>query len=137
MRIDGTYRPAISTRAASRSGAAGSTFQIDNQASAARTPTVANAEPMTPLDALLALQSVDDPLLARRKTLRRGLALVDLLDAIRGDLLLGRIAEGRLNQLVVLIGQVRDPTDPGLDALIDDIELRARVELAKFGRFPQ
>lgn len=137
MRIDGTYRPAISTRAASRTGSTGSTFQLDNSSTATRSAAVANAEPMTPLDALLALQSVDDPLLARRKTLRRGLALVDLLDAIRGDLLLGRIAEGRLNQLVVLIGQVRDPTDPQLDALIDDIELRARVELAKFGRFPQ
>jgi hypothetical protein len=136
MRIDGTYRPAISTRAASRNGSTGSTFQLDNSSAPTRTATVANAEPMTPLDALLALQSVDDPLLARRKTLRRGLALVDLLDAIRGDLLLGRIAEGRLNQLVVLIGQVRDPTDPQLDALIEDIELRARVELAKLGRFP-
>ena len=25
---------------------------------------------------------------------------------------------------------------PGLDAVLDDIELRARVELAKFGRYP-
>jgi hypothetical protein len=136
MRIDGTYRPAISTRAASRTNGAGGTFQLDGGSAPSRPAQVANAEAMTPLDALLALQSVDDPLLARRRTVRRGRALIDALDAVMGDLLLGRVAEGRLNQLVALVGQVRDPTDPELDALIDDIELRARVELAKFGRFP-
>jgi hypothetical protein len=50
--------------------------------------------------------------------------------------LLGRVSEGRLNQLMVLIGQARQSRVPGLDAVLDDIELRARVELAKFGRYP-
>ena len=36
----------------------------------------------------------------------------------------------------VLIGQARERDLPGLDAVLDDIELRARVELAKFGRYP-
>lgn len=136
MRIDGTYRPAVSTRQSSRSAGSDATFRLDTGAAAAAPARIANAEPTTSLDALLALQSVDDPLQARKRTVRRGRALVDALDGVMTDLLLGRVAEGRLNQLVALIGQVRDPTSPELDSLIDEIELRARVELAKFGRFP-
>jgi hypothetical protein len=37
---------------------------------------------------------------------------------------------------MTLINQAREQGDPGLDELLDDIELRARVELAKRGRFP-
>ena len=88
------------------------------------------------IDALLALQAADDPLLGRKKAIRRGTALLDTLDQIKGDLLIGRVSEGRLNQLMVLIGQARERNLPGLDGVLDDIELRARVELAKFGRYP-
>ena len=89
----------------------------------------------TGIEALLALQAVDGPLLARRKAVRRGRALLDALDEIKTELLVGRVGEGRLNQLLALIGQARERTLPELDATLDEIELRARVELAKFGRF--
>ena len=59
-----------------------------------------------------------------------------MLDAIKTDLLVGAVSDGRLNQLMAIIGQARERTEPGLDALLDDIELRARVELAKRGLFP-
>ena len=55
---------------------------------------------------------------------------------MKADLLAGRISEGHLNQLTAPIGQARDRGDPSLDALLDDIELRARVELAKRGIYP-
>ena len=48
----------------------------------------------------------------------------------------GKMSEGRLNQLMAVMSQAREKADPGLDALLDDIELRARVELAKRGLFP-
>ena len=83
-----------------------------------------------------ALQAVEDPLFARKKAIRRGNALLDTLESIKTDLLLGQVSEGRLNQLMVLVGQARERGLPGLDHLLDDIELRARVELAKFGRYP-
>lgn len=95
--------------------------------------TVASANS---LGALLALQAVEDPLLKRRKIVRRGTQLIDTLEALRGDLLVGQMAEGRLNQLMAVLSQAREHSDPGLDALLDDIELRARVELAKRGLYP-
>jgi len=111
------------------------TFALDPEPTAS---TVASAGPLAAtagIDALLALQAADDPVRTRRKAMRRGKAMLDTLDEIRADLLAGRLGEGRLNQLLALIGQARERTLPDLDAAIDDIELRVRVELAKLGRF--
>lgn len=102
----------------------------------ARVANASAASPTAGIEALLALQAIEDPVLKRRKTVRRGRALLDTLEAIKADLLLGRVGESRLNQLMALIGQAREQCDPELDALIDDIELRARVELAKLGKYP-
>jgi hypothetical protein len=137
LRIESSTR----SGSVSRSGgvdrrAAGTGFFVADEAAA---PRIATAQPMAPatgLEALLALQAIEDPLFARKKAIRRGNGLLDALEAIKADLLVGRVSEGRLNQVMALIGQARDRNLPGLDAVLDDIELRARVELAKFGRFP-
>jgi hypothetical protein len=136
VRIENTAR---STSVSSRSGVGRSNaggFFISDDAAAAKPATAQPIAQTAGIDALLALQSVEDPLFARRKAVRRGNALLDALEAIKADLLLGQVSEGRLNQLMALIGQARERNLPDLDPLLDDIELRARVELAKFGRFP-
>lgn len=136
MRIENTAR---STSVSARSGVGRSNaggFFISDDAATAKPATAQPIAQTAGIDALLALQSVEDPLFARRKAVRRGNALLDALEAIKADLLLGQVSEGRLNQLMALIGQARERNLPDLDPLLDDIELRARVELAKFGRFP-
>jgi hypothetical protein len=136
LRVESTAR---STSVATRGGAArtsGGDFLVGDEPQATRVAASQPAVATTGIDALLALQSVEDPLLARKKAIRRGHALLDTLEQIKADLLLGRVSEGRLNQLMVQIGQARERKLPGLDAVLDDIELRARVELAKFGRYP-
>jgi hypothetical protein len=137
MRIENTARSSsVSARSGiNRNGSNGGFFIAEEPAishAAAATPTA----PTAGIDALLALQAVEDPLFAKRKAIRRGNALLDTLDTIKADLLLGQVSEGRLNQLMVLLGQARQRNLPELDPILDDIELRARVELAKFGRFP-
>ncbi len=82
------------------------------------------------------MQAVDDATTGRRKAVKRANLLLDALEDIRGDLLAGRISEGRLNRAVALLRQARSQTDPELEAVVDDIELRVRVELAKLGHFP-
>jgi hypothetical protein len=138
LRIDGYGKTSgVGARGATRSsGGASAAFVIGDSAPAARAAAAAPAAAPAALDALLALQAVEDPLFKKKKAVRRGKALLDVLEDMKTDLLLGRVSEGRLNHLLALVGQARERSEPELDALIDDIELRARVELAKLGRFP-
>lgn len=122
--------------ASGRGVASGQTFQLGDGSAAARAETASPVVSAQDINALLALQAVEDPLLKRKKLVRRGTALLDTLDELHADLLTGRASDSRLNQLMALIGQAREQSEPGLDALLDDIELRARVELAKRGLFP-
>ena len=88
------------------------------------------------MDSILALQAVEEPLSGKKKAMRRGASLLDRLDEIKADLLVGRVDPDRLDGMVNMLAELRDRTMPGLDSLLDDIDLRVRVELAKFGRFP-
>ena len=137
MRIENTARSnSVTARSGINRGGASGGFFIAEEASvshaSAATPTALTAG----IDTLLALQSVEDPLFAKKKAVRRGNQLLDTLDTIKADLLMGQVSEGRLNQLMALLGQARERNLPELDPILDDIELRARVELAKFGRYP-
>lgn len=87
------------------------------------------------IDALLALQGVEDATTGRRKAVRRGFEILDILEELKIDLLAGRVSPERLTRLLVVVERHQDGTgDDHLDALLAEIELRARVELAKLGR---
>ena len=137
MRIDG---PGRANAAGSGSGArrtdAASTFTLPSDPGRARTAAVSTPGGAYDVAALMALQSVEGPLEKRRKAVRRGFDLLDTLDDIRIDLLSGTMPPERLERLVELLGQTSGADDARVDALIGDIELRARVELAKRGRYP-
>jgi hypothetical protein len=135
VRIDGQIR---SSNVGARGAATKSTGVAFQPSGLGETARASSATPMaatTAFDAILALQQVDDPLARKRKAVRRGLSLLDILDGIKADVLTGQVSEARLDQLMGLIAMAREESLPGLDAVLDDIELRARVELAKFGRF--
>lgn len=93
--------------------------------------------PVGAVEALLALQEVRDSAQGRGRLVARGYDLLRRLEEIRLSLLAGAIPRDRLHELLAAVrarrGQVDDPE---LAALIDEIELRASVELAKFGLFP-
>jgi hypothetical protein len=137
LRIDTTNRTSATGRstAAGRSGA-GADFVPAGGAAPARVAGNMPVHAMAGLDSILALQAVDEPLTAKRRAVRRGVSLLDMLDDIRTDLLVGRVSSESLDGMMTLLSELRERTMPGLDALLDDIELRVRVELAKFGRFP-
>lgn len=138
MRIENNLRAGtVAARSgAGRAGGSDAVFSVSDGGTAPRAASVASAAPTAPIDALLALQAVEDPLQGRKRQVRRGRSLLDTLDALKADLVIGRISDGHLNQLMMLLGQARERTEPGLDAVLDDIELRARVELAKRGIYP-
>jgi len=99
-------------------------------------PVGATAPP-TPVDALIALQEVPDALTGHRRAVMRGASMLDLLDEVRVGLLSGIIPRGRLRSLLdALKGRRESIEDPRLAQLIDEIELRASVELAKLSVLP-
>lgn len=138
MRVDTSYRNIQLTgrSAAGRAGQGEALFTIGGTEGSAGAAAAVPMAPAGGIETLLALQAVDDPALRKKKALRRGTAMLDALEAIRSDLLAGGIAEGRLNQLLALVGQARESVEPGIDRVLDDIELRVLVELAKQGRYP-
>jgi hypothetical protein len=84
------------------------------------------------LGALIALQDVGGPLERRRRALGRGGAILAALEALKLDLLEGRITPGAMRALTRAVREQRALTDdPGLEGLLDEIETRAAVELAK------
>ena len=143
IRIDGPGRTGgvqgnTPTRAKETSGA---TFTLPGAETPARAaaPTLTGATALGDIAALLALQGVPveaDPREKRRKAVRRGLDLLDVLEGVRLDLLGGGVPGERLERLVQILGHRAPSGDDRLEELVADIELRARVELAKFGRFP-
>jgi hypothetical protein len=93
---------------------------------------VASGSPITAVDTLIALQEVPDSMAGRARAARRGRDMLDLLDDVRDGMLAGGVSRTVLKRLVALVEEKReDFVDPGLAAVLDEIDLRARVELAK------
>ena len=84
------------------------------------------------IDVLLALQEVGGPLERRRKAVRRAGVILDVLDEVKLALLDGGVPPAALERLMVAVRLERGGADdPRLQGLLDEIETRAAVELAK------
>jgi hypothetical protein len=96
------------------------------------------AAPLAPVQTLVALQEVPDPIEGRRAEVRRGHDLLDELDALKLALVFGRLPGSRLAAIAKLVRERRAAcADPVLAGLLAEIELRAEVELAKLERVGQ
>jgi hypothetical protein len=126
--------PASGPRAGRPAGTGGG-FRLPETGQAAEagpSATVARTASVMGVDALLALQDVGGPLERRRRAVGRAGRILDVLDQIKLGLLEGRLSLGQLNQLRRAVRDERAFTgDPRLEAVLDEIELRAAVEIAK------
>ncbi|MFA4940550.1 flagellar assembly protein FliX [Brevundimonas sp.] len=125
----------VSTPASTRATRSASGFSL-GQAPAAASPSAATASAATggvsDVSALMALQGIEGPLEKRRRAIRRGGGLLDRLEELKLALLTGDADETSLDQLARTLREERtDDGDEGLSALLDQIDLRASVELAK------
>ncbi len=113
-------------------GAAGSSFSVPLSGEASvQAPTVPAAQ-LGSVDGLLAVQEMPDALAGRRRAAQRGEMLLDRLDELRIGLVAGAVPRDRLDELGRLAKAARGQVDdPRLNAILDDIELRVAVELAK------
>ena len=126
----GAVRRTKAGKPAAGNGFAGVMEEADGGAATAA--GVTGAGPISSVDSLLALQGSDDVAERHGRARARGEALLDRLDGLRTDILLGRIPRHRLAELSALARSGRAAVDdPRLAEVLDEIELRAEVEIAK------
>jgi hypothetical protein len=136
MKVSGTKGVGSTTGSGpSRPAGGGSGFRINFPQEPAGAGPVAGAGGVTgvaSVDALLALQAAGGPLERRRRAVGRAGRILDVLDEVRIALLGGDLNLATLERLRRAVREERDNTDdPSLEAVLDEIEVRAAVELAK------
>jgi hypothetical protein len=134
MKIDptGPARGAGSVRRTDRAGSTRSGEFARHLDSPGASAGVNGGSPVGTVNALLALQEVDDSLNGRAKARQRAADILDELDQLRDGLLGGTLPRESIVRLVQLVRSRRpDVDDPRLKDVLDEIELRAEVELAK------
>ena len=86
------------------------------------------------IDALLALQGIEEPLERRRRAVKHGRRALDALDEVKLGLLSGTLDQTTLLRLKAVAGDLQDGSgDERLDQVMAEINLRVAVELAKAG----
>jgi hypothetical protein len=142
MKIGGSRQ--VGQTSGKRAGSArglGSGFALEGAEEGRGLAGLGAAASLTGVDALLALQetgSLGDATTSPRRAVARGEQMLDILDDIKLALLSGQIPRAKLNRLLSVVeGQQSQARDPELADILGHIELRARVELAKFGSYPK
>ena len=96
------------------------------------TAAAASVSALSGLDALLALQDVGGPLERRKRAVSRAGRILDVLDEVKVALIDGDLSAASLDRLVRAVREERQNTDDGrLESVLDEIETRAAVEIAK------
>ncbi|MDR3467743.1 MAG: flagellar assembly protein FliX [Xanthobacteraceae bacterium] len=122
--------PATSTR---RTGSSSFTLPETSETTESRGPAAPRS--VSGIDALLALQGVEDPVEKRKRSVKRGKTALDVLDDLKLGLLSGSLDAATVARLRAAAADLKSSSgDPGLDAVLAEIELRVEVELAKAGQ---
>lgn len=142
MKVSSASGPAAATPQRGASAAAGG-FSIAGSGAAGATggaSAVSGSAGVAGVSALMALQGVEDPVERRRRAMRRGAGLLDRLEALKLAHLSGEAPAESLQALSRAVSEMRPEgdDDDGLTSVLDQIDLRAAVELAKaeLGRSP-
>jgi hypothetical protein len=130
VKIEGP-RAAGSAGSARKTGSAAAPgFSLPTSGASAAAPAAPVAAAMA-VDALIALQvDASDPQ-RRGRQARRGRATLDALEKLQHAALLGEAPHSARLTLVKLQSEMELTGDPGLDAVLAEIDTRAAVELAK------
>nr|WP_321456396.1 flagellar assembly protein FliX [uncultured Cohaesibacter sp.] len=121
------------TGSAGASKSSSGSFSVPQETqSTSRSQQTEQTAALQDMSALLALQTVDDALQGkRRKAVRKGNKMLDLLEEIKMGILCGTLSLSVLRQLERLVADQEPSGDERIDALLEEIGLRAQVEIAK------
>lgn len=138
MRVTGPQGPTSAQPGPKARGAGEGGFRLPSAQASAGAGQAAPAQAaagVSGLAALLALQDVGDPLERRRRAVTRAGRILDSLDEVKLALLDGTLPPESLLRLRAAVREERAGSDdPALQAVLDEVELRAAVELAKLDR---
>jgi Class II flagellar assembly regulator len=137
MRIYGPNGTILGSPAANARRTSSSGFALPDAASAPETRAASAPKAAANIDALLALQGIEeDPTERRKRSVQRGKGALDVLDDLKIGLLSGNFDASTVNRLRDAAANLKSSSgDPGLDAVLSEIELRVEVELAKAGQY--
>jgi hypothetical protein len=135
MRIYGPNGAALAKAPApTRRAAAEGTFSVSEEEAPRNTAAAPPLRSISTLDALMALQGVDDPLERKKRAVAKGRNALDVLDSLKVGLIDGSVDGSTLSRLKVAAeGLTEESGDSGLDTVLGEINLRVAVELAKAG----
>ena len=132
MRIYGSATAATVARAPAPRRAAAGGFALSDAAAAHTASSTAGLRALGGIDALLALQGLENAGERRKRAMRRGRNALDTLDELKIGLLGGSLSPGILNRLRASAAVLKDRSgEDGLDGVLSEIELRVEVEIAK------
>jgi hypothetical protein len=135
MKIEGSGgvdRTSIRRVAKGPSSGSTSAFSVTEATEEARAATISAPGPIASVESILTLQGLDDSTSGHSKSVSHGEQLLDMLDQVRDGLLAGGIPRATLNRLATAVSRRQEGfADPKLQTVLDEIDLRARVELAK------
>jgi hypothetical protein len=135
MRVNGPNGTAVATAPATArraSGPGGFTLSESNGPQTA-SPAI-SSRTLGGIDALIALQGIEDPLERRRRAVKHGRRALDALDELKLALLSGTLETSALLRLKTVATDLKEGSGDGkLDQVLGEIELRVAVELAKAG----
>lgn len=138
MKVSGTSGVGAAGGAGKAKPAGGEGFQLNQAPAAAGAAQVARAGGVggvMSVDAILALQDIGGPLERKRRAVSRAGRILDVLEDVKIALLSGDVSLNDLERLQKAVRDERLSTDDErLEGVLNEIETRAAVELAKLER---
>jgi hypothetical protein len=136
MRVSGPNRTALATSPNGARRASGTAFSLGGSDAPQPHNAAVALRTLGGIEALIALQGVEDPVERRRRAIKNGRRALDVLDELKLGLLAGTLDQTTMLRLKSVAVDLHDASgDDGLDQVMAEIDLRVAVELAKAGAF--
>ncbi|MFZ4124543.1 MAG: flagellar assembly protein FliX [Rickettsiales bacterium] len=119
-------------RRTSKTGSSSFIDALDSVGGVEETQATSPVAAMSGIGVLLGAQEVSEEEVGRRKAFKQGKVTLDALAELRDALIIGSLPLSTIRNLETIVAQERSATnDPVLNGILDEIELRAAVEIAK------
>ncbi|MBL4784522.1 MAG: hypothetical protein JKY49_03755 [Cohaesibacteraceae bacterium] len=133
MRISGPYSsPSVKpSKRKGKTSSSGERFEIGKDTASGHTEGLSGPMSVGSVNSLLALQEVDEVAEKIGRSVAWGSDLLDSMDAIQAGILAGGLTLSEVQKLKQLVEHRSKSVDERLESIMDEIDLRAQVELAK------